>query len=93
MEKRSLKSARLKTAAYDPDTRVLEIEFHGGELRRFKNVPAEVWRRLLAAPNPASFFEDRIEEEYPFERSRSQAGGNARSTLDSLFGSDDKKAS
>ena len=49
MEKRSLKSARLKTAAYDPDTRVLEIEFHGGELRRFKNVPAEVWRRLLEA--------------------------------------------
>ena len=40
MEKRSLKSARLTTAAYDVDTRVLEIEFHGGDLRRFKNVPA-----------------------------------------------------
>ncbi len=93
MEKRSLKSARLKAAAYDSGARVLEIEFHGGELRRFKNVPTEVWRRLLAAPNPASFFEDRIEEEYPFERSRSTAGGDARSTLDSLFGAGDKKDS
>ncbi len=86
MERRPLRGGRLKAAAYDAREQRLEIDFVDGERRIFKSVPPEVWRRLLAAPNPASFFADRIEEEYPIERARADGNGDARTRLDSLFG-------
>lgn len=93
MERHSIRSGRLSAAAYDAGERILEIEFQGGELRRFRHVPLEVWRRFLAAPNPATFYEDRIEEEYPVDRGRARSGSDARSALDSLFGAGSGKSS
>lgn len=86
MERRALHGGRLKAAGYDASQRRLEIDFVDGERRIFEAVPAEVWRRLIAAPNPASFYVDRIEEEYVVARARANSGGDARSRLDSLFG-------
>ena len=31
----------------------------------YKHVPQEVYRRFCSAPNPATYWEDRIAEEYP----------------------------
>ncbi len=31
----------------------------------YKQVPQEVYRRLCSAPTPATYWEDRIAEEYP----------------------------
>ncbi|MCP5266047.1 MAG: KTSC domain-containing protein [Burkholderiaceae bacterium] len=87
METRVLRGGRLKQGTYDPGAQVMEIEFVDGTIRRFKAVPSEVWRRLLASPNPASYYEDRIEEEYAFERDRATGDAEARSKLDALFGS------
>ena len=86
MERRPLRGGRLKAAGYDAREQRLEIDFVDGERRIFKAVPAEVWRRLVAAPNPASFYTDRIEEEYAVTRTRADGQGDARSKLDSLFG-------
>jgi len=86
MERRTLHGGRLRAAAYDAREQRLEIDFVDGERRIFAAVPAEVWRRLVAAPNPAVFYADRIEEEYAVERARASHAGDARSKLDSLFG-------
>lgn len=86
MERRALHGGRLRAASYDAREQRLEIDFVDGERRIFKAVPREVWRRLVAAPNPAVFYADRIEEEYAFERTRVNQAGEARSKLDSLFG-------
>lgn len=86
MERRRISGGRLKSAAYDAGSRRLEIEFVDGSLKTFKAVPAEVWRRLMASPNPASYYADRIEEEYPFEAGRTGGDSAARAKLDSLFG-------
>ncbi len=88
MERRPLRGGRLKAAAYDAREQRLEIDFVDGERRIFAAVPPEVWRRLIAAPNPASFYADRIEEEYVVARARADTGGDARSKLDALFGPD-----
>jgi hypothetical protein len=50
-------------------------------------VQTEVWRRFVASPNPASFYADRIEEEYPVDTGRDTDDEDARAKLDSLFGS------
>lgn len=87
IEHRSLRGGRLKAGTYDEGSERLELEFVDGSVRVYKTVPAEVWRRLLAAPNPASYHEDRIAEEYPVERGSATAHPDAKARLDALFGS------
>ena len=89
MQRRPLHTDRLRAAGYDARERRLEIEFSGGEVRLYKEVPEEVARRFFAAPNPASFWEDRIAEEYPTERAASATSADARARLDALFGKPD----
>lgn len=67
---RALNAGKLRSAAYDENRQILEIAFHDGMLRTYRSLPAEVARRFLAAPNPASFWEDRIAEEYPMTQTR-----------------------
>lgn len=86
MERRNLRGGRLKAAAYDSREQLLEIDFVDGERRTFQAVPVEVWRRLIESPNPASYYADRIEEEYVVSRGKTPAGADARSKLDALFG-------
>jgi YD repeat-containing protein len=86
MERKSLRGGRVQAAAYDASDRRLEIDLIDGERRIYRNVPVEVWRRLIAAPNAATYLEDRIEDEYPVERARGGASPQARSKLDALFG-------
>ncbi|HLT25915.1 MAG TPA: KTSC domain-containing protein [Zeimonas sp.] len=92
LERRTLRGGRLKAAGYDAREQRLEIDFADGERRVFKAVPPEVWRRLVAAPNPAVFYADRIEEEYAFERGRAGPSSDARTKLDRLFGGGGKEA-
>lgn len=86
MERQRLSGGRLKSAAYEASDQRLEIDLTNGERRIYRRVPLEVWRRLIAAPNPASYLEDRIEEEYPQERTRPGVSTQARGRLDDLFG-------
>lgn len=87
MDKRRIHAGRLRAAGYDASGQRLEIEFDDGSIKTFRSVPGEVWRRLIAAPNPAVFYADRIEEEYPFDAGRASGSTDVRAKLDSLFGS------
>lgn len=86
---RMLHTAQLKSAGYDENEKVLEIAFHNGQVKSYQGVPHEVARRLFAAPNPATFWEDRIAEEYPVHTARASAADDAASKLDDLFGKPD----
>jgi hypothetical protein len=82
-----LSGGALKSGAYDSSERLLELEFVDGTVRHYRGVPAEVWQRLRAAPNPGSYFEDRIAEEYPqADAGRTGTRDDARARLDDLFG-------
>lgn len=86
MERRKLQSTRLAACEYDEREKRLTIDFHDHSRRIFKSVPAEVYRRLISAPNPAAYFDDRIAEEYPSERGGASGTATARARLDDLFG-------
>lgn len=86
MERHGFKGGRITEAAFDDRDKRLELRFANGETRIFAGVPTEVFRRLVAAPNPASYYEDRIAEEYPVRRGPSGTAPDARSKLDDLFG-------
>lgn len=67
---RALNTGKIRSAAYDEHRQQLEIAFHDGLLRSYRSLPAEVARRFFAAPNPSSFWQDRIAEEYPMTQTR-----------------------
>ena len=45
-----------------------------------QQVPQEVFRRLCSAPNPATYWEDRIAEEYPTGVHMTSAASTTTST-------------
>lgn len=65
MPTKAFTSGRIRQADYDAATRALELRFDDGKVLAYRHVPEEVFRRLCSAPNPATYWEDRIAEEYP----------------------------
>ena len=68
MERKRLNSSKLRSAGYDEKMRILEIEMSNGDVFQYTGVYPEVYRRFVAAPNPTSFFDDKIAEEYSSKR-------------------------
>ena len=89
MTTQTLTSGRIRRADYDPATRQLDLYWDNKTVMAYRPVPEEVFRRLCAAPYPASYWEDRIADEYPKAVPRKPAeGSTAPRTLDDLFGPD-----
>lgn len=87
MPTQTFTSGRIRKADYDPAPRQLELHWDNRQVLAYKQVPEEVFRRLCRAPNPATYWEDRIAEEYPKGQPRTVArDGDAARRLDDLFG-------
>lgn len=70
MERKRLNASNLRAAGYDTRNRVLEIEFANGGITQYAGVSEEIYRRLLNAPSPGSYFQDQIEESFTAKRVR-----------------------
>jgi KTSC domain-containing protein len=68
MERKRVNSSKIRSAGYDPKSQTLELEFSDGRVVAYRGVSSEVHRQFMAAPSPASFFEDKIDESYPSSR-------------------------
>jgi hypothetical protein len=68
VERKRVNSSRLRSVGYDEKSRTLEIEMSNGQVFQYVGVYPEVHRRLMAAPNPSAFFDDKIAEEYTPKR-------------------------
>jgi hypothetical protein len=68
MQRKRMNSSKIRSVGYDPKSQVLEIEFSDGRVLAYSGVSHEVHRQFMAAPTPASFFEDKIAEDYPSRR-------------------------
>lgn len=87
MPSKQFTSGRIRKAEYDPATRQLDLHWDNKSVLAYKLVPEEVFRRLCSAPNPATYWEDRIAEEYPKGRPMtSTADPQAARRLGDLFG-------
>ena len=68
MERKRVNSSKIRSVGYDEKSMPLEVEMSNGQVYQYPKVYPEVYRRFMAAPNPTSFFEDKIEEEYSPKR-------------------------
>jgi hypothetical protein len=64
IERKPIRRGGIRTAGYDNDKRLLEIEFDSGAVLQYSGVGAEIARRLLSSAAPASYYRDNIEEEF-----------------------------
>lgn len=57
MEHKPVNSSNIKTVAYDPETKTMEIAFHGNSgTYSYADVPKETYDTLLAAESPGKHF-------------------------------------
>jgi hypothetical protein len=79
-------SGRIRKAEYDRASRQLDLHWENKSVLAYKQVPEEVFRRLCSAPNPATYWEDRIADEYPKGMPRTSAVKPGAAKPDGLFG-------
>jgi hypothetical protein len=70
MERKRINAANIRSVGYDSRNRLLEVEFSSGSIVQYSGVSEEVYRGLMNAPWPGSYFRDRIEEDFPAKRLR-----------------------
>ena len=68
MDRKRVNSSKIRAVGYDEKSMVLEVEMSNGEVWQYTRVYPEVYRRFMAAPNPTTFFDDKIDEEYTGRR-------------------------
>jgi hypothetical protein len=68
MERKRVNSSKLRSVGYDEKSMTLEVEMSNGQVYQYVKVYPEVYRRFMAAPNPTTFFDDKIAEEYAAKR-------------------------
>jgi len=70
LERKPIRRGGIKSAGYDRNLRVLEIEFDDGQVIQHTAVGEEIARRFLVSSSPASVYKDTIQEEYTIKRIR-----------------------
>lgn len=87
MSQQRFNRGRIRLADFDATSQQLDLLFDNGSVLAYTGVSEEVFRRLCQAPNPGTYWEDRIAEEYPKGRARLKAGKpETTQAWDDLFG-------
>jgi KTSC domain-containing protein len=68
MERKRVKSSKIRAVGYDPKSQVLEVELRDGTVLAYSGVSQEVHRQFMNAPSPTSFYEDKIADEFSARR-------------------------
>jgi len=68
MERKRVNSPKVRSIGYDEKRQTLEVELSDGQVYQYVKVYPEVYRQFMAAPNPSSFYDDKIAEEYTGRR-------------------------
>ena len=86
MEMQPFHSGKLRAVGYDARERVLQVQLDDGSLLQYGGISEDLWRRLLGASAPWSFYRDNIEEEFTAKRlSKPASSGPRKNPLDDLF--------
>lgn len=85
---KNFNAGRIRKAEYDPATKQLDLHWDDRSVKAYKHVPEEVFRRLCSAPNPTTYWEDRIAEEYPKGEPRGAGAGDGKKLGDLFPGLD-----
>ncbi len=64
MEKKYVESSMIRSIGYDPENSTLEIEFNGGEVWHYFDVPESLWYEFENSDSFGKFFHREIKKQY-----------------------------
>jgi len=64
MKRLPVDSTMLVSVAYSPDRSLLELEFHGGALYHFFDVPEACFQQLMASDSKGAYFNSNIRNRF-----------------------------
>jgi hypothetical protein len=62
----AVESTTLRTAAYDADRKLLQLEFHNRAVYQYFQVPAAIHEALLQAPSKGIYFNHFIRDQFDY---------------------------
>tara|TARA_R110000868_G_scaffold395447_1_gene667119 strand:- start:5248 stop:5457 length:210 start_codon:yes stop_codon:yes gene_type:complete len=68
MERTPINSSNLLSIGYQADTNTLEVEFKGGAVYQYFDVPLAIYEELINAVSLGVYFAANIRENYDFEK-------------------------
>lgn len=68
MQRISVSSSNLSSVGYDPQSRTLEVAFHGGGVYQYHGVPPSVHQGLMTAASKGSYLAHHIKGHYAYRR-------------------------
>lgn len=68
MIRKHVKSSNIQSAGYDPESGILEIEFKGGAVYQYFDVPERVYDAFMQASSAGSYFHRHIKNTYRWRK-------------------------
>ena len=68
MVRKPVVSGNIRSVGYDPQTRRLEVEFHGGEVYSYHDVSEEEHRHLMSAASIGKHFHAHIKHRHSYSK-------------------------
>lgn len=70
MDRKPVSSSNLKSVGYDPAANILEIEFNGGQVYQYFNVPESIYKALMSATSKGRYLHANIKNSYRYKQIR-----------------------
>lgn len=64
MYRKNVISSNIESVGYDVDRHILEVEFKGGGIYQYLNVPGHEYESLMSAPSLGSYLSNHIKDRY-----------------------------
>lgn len=68
MDRETVVSSNVDSIGYDGANEILEVEFKGGAVYQYKDVPADVYAELKEAASVGRYLSDCIKNVFEYER-------------------------
>jgi hypothetical protein len=68
MDREQVKSSNIKSVGYDPEQKILEIEFKSGSVYQYEEVPEDVFQEMLVAESVGKYFNTQVKGIYSEKR-------------------------
>lgn len=68
MKRQTVSSSNISSIGYDPESCILEIEFHNGSVYQYFDVPQSTYEELMNASSHGSYFHRYVKERYKWTK-------------------------
>lgn len=66
MIRQPVSSTDIRSIGYEPESKILEIEFHSGGIYQYFGVPASVYQGLMSAASHGKYFHQHVKNVYEY---------------------------